>query len=139
MKRFLKIALVLALFAVMLVACAPASQPGLAANLMQLPDEGRVLIMTLLTAGLTWLLLQLGKVIPVDFSGYGAVIAAALAPVIITAIEYFLQMIPPTYDQLVLTLIHLLVVGLGSIGLFHAVGQIRNKQVRNFFGGNRLG
>lgn len=139
MKRSLKILFVALVLAVLLVACAPANQPGLAANLMQLPDEGRVLIMTLLTAGLTWLLLQIGKVIPVDFSGYGAAVAAALAPIIITAIEYFLQMIPPTYDQLVLTLIHLLVVGLGSVGLFHALSQIKNGQVKNFFGGNRLG
>jgi hypothetical protein len=103
-------------------------------TLVALPDEGKILIMTLLSAGLTWLLLQVGKRIPVDLSGYGPALAAAIAPIITVVIEYFLQMIPATYDSIVLTVIHLIVVAVGSLGLFQIIAKVKAGQTRQLLG-----
>ena len=96
-----------------LTACAPAAQ-----GLMELPDEGRNLIFMALTAGVTWVLLKLSEVFKIDLSGWANAVAAGLAPIIIAVIERYLQLIPPIFDNLVLSIIHLLVLLVGSLGVF---------------------
>jgi hypothetical protein len=91
---------------------------GITDTLLALPDEGRLLILSLVTAGVTWILLKLSEVFKIDLSGYANLIATALAPIIVTIVEGYLQMIPPALDNVVLTLIHLAVLLLGSLGLF---------------------
>jgi len=109
MKRIL----VFALGMVLLVACAPTAQ-----GLAQLPDEGRLLVLMLVTAGVTWALLKLSFAFHVDLSGYANVIAATLAPIIVVVIEIYLRLIPSVFDNLVLSIIHLLVLLVGSVGTF---------------------
>ena len=113
MKKFWRLFPIVLGLLFTLVACSPTAQ-----GLMQLPDEGRILVLSLLSAGLTWLLLKASEFFKVDLSGYANAVAAALAPIIITAIERFLQLIPPVLDNLVLSLIHLLVLLVGSLGTF---------------------
>lgn len=96
-----------------LSACAPA-----VAGLTQLPDEGRLLVFTLITAGVTWLLLKISEVTGKDLNGYANAIAAAIAPIFVTLIEDALGTIPPVFDNIVLTVIHLIVLLVGSIGTF---------------------
>ncbi len=103
------------LFALLLVGCvavpAVAPENGLAQSLVALPDEGRILVLSLVTAGVAFLLSK------VNMGQYTQVIAAVFAPIIITLIESGLQTIPPIFDNLVLSLIHLLVLFIsGSIG-----------------------
>jgi len=124
--KLYKILFSLILIAVLLTACTPAVQ-----GLAQLPDEGKTLIMVLLTSALTWLLLQAGKLIPIDLSGYGAPLAAALAPVIIAAIEYYLGMIPSTFDSIVLTVIHLIILLVGSVGAFVITSRVKRRDTKN--------
>lgn len=128
--KVLKFAFVFVIVAMILAACAPTVQ-----GLVALPEEAQLLILTLLTAGLTWLLVQLGKVIPVDFSGYAGPIAAVLSPVIVTFVESYLQMIPPVFDDLVLAVIHFIVLLIGSIGAYMIVGKTKNKQLKLLPGG----
>jgi len=116
MNMFSKRLLLFALFVMVLVACSPAR--AAVAPLMELPDEGRLLVLTLLTAGVTWLLLKASIVFKVDLSGHAAAVAAALAPILITLIEAGLRLIPPVFDNIVLTIIHLIVLLVGSIGTF---------------------
>lgn len=99
---------------VLLVACSPARSA--VAPLMQLPDEGRMLVLILLTAAVTWLLLKLSEILKVDLSGHANAVAAAIAPILVTVIESWLQLIPPAFDNIVLTIIHLLVLLVGSLG-----------------------
>lgn len=99
--------------AFLLSACAPS-----VAGLAQLPDEGRILIFTLVTAGVTWLLLKLSEVTGQGLGGYANAIATAIAPILVTLIESWLNLIPPAFDNIVLTLIHLVVLLVGSIGTF---------------------
>lgn len=109
----LKNILIFVVFAVLLSACAPG-----VAGLAQLPDEGRNLVFILLSAGLTWLLLKLSEATGVDLGGYANAVATALAPIIITLIESALNLIDPVFDNIVLTIIHLIVLLVGSIGAF---------------------
>lgn len=124
-----KLWLVLLLFALLLAACAPAIRA--VAPLMQLPDEARQLILFLVTAGLTWLLLQLSVWLKWDLSGYAQPLAAVISPIIITILEHYLQMIPQTYDSMVLTLIHLIVLLLGSVGTFLLFKKVKAKQAKS--------
>lgn len=116
MKRFAVVFLIVVFGMMVLSACAPAQ--GVAAQLVALPDEGRLLVLSLLTTGVMWLLLKASEFFKVDLSGYANAIAVALAPIIITLIERALQMIPPVFDNVVLTIIHLIVLLIGSIGTF---------------------
>ena len=112
MKKFT----LLFVLAFLLTACAPAA--GAVAPLLQLPDEGRLLVLSLVTAGVTFALLKLSDVFKIDLSGWSNAVAAALAPILITLIESGLQLIPPIFDNLVLSIIHLLVLLVGSLGAF---------------------
>lgn len=96
---------------IFLTACAAGT-----AGLQQLPDEGRLLVLTLVTAAVTWVLLQLSAVFKIDLSGWANAIAAALAPIIVTVIESYLRLIPPLFDNIVITIIHLIVLLVGSLG-----------------------
>lgn len=90
-------------------------------GLAQLPDEGRLLILSLVTSAVTFALLQLSEVLKVDLSGYANVIAAALAPVLVTLFESYLQLIPPVFDDIVLSIIHIIVLLAGSLGVFWVI------------------
>lgn len=116
MKRFFSSLVVCVLVLVFLTACS-GMQQGVS-GLMQLPDEGRILVLSLVSAGVTWALLKLSIVFKIDLKGYTNAVATALAPILITVIEGWLQLIPPVYDNVVLTLIHLVVLLVGSLGAF---------------------
>lgn len=103
-------------FAFVLAGCAPQ-----VAQLQQLPEEGSMLVFSLVTAGLTWVLLQLSAVLKVDLSGYANMLASALAPVLVALIESKLQLIPPIFDDIVLSVIHIIVLLAGSLLVFHFV------------------
>src|SRR5258706_3148792 len=110
MKRILPMLLLV----FMLTACA-----AQVAQLQQLPDEGVNLIWLVVTAGVLWALLQLSAIVKVDLGGYKDMIAAILAPIIVTIVQNYLQLIPSIYDNVVLSLIHLLVLFVGgSFGVF---------------------
>jgi hypothetical protein len=110
-KLFLFVFMVL-----MLVGCsAPAA---LAQPLVGLPDEAHNLIFILLTAAVTWVLLKLSIVFKIDLSGYAGMVAAGLAPILVAIIEKWLALIPSTFDSIVLTIIHLIVLLVGSLGTF---------------------
>ncbi len=111
MKKILVTLLLGFLTVFMLVACA--APPALTQTLTQVPTELQTLIAALLTAGLTWLVLQIKGI---DLSGYVPAIVAAVSPILITLLQGWLGLIPPVYDDLVLAVIHVIVVGIGSLG-----------------------
>jgi hypothetical protein len=113
--KTLRFILFVLFFTLVLSGCGP---PGVAGQLMQLPDEGRLLVLSIVTAGVTWLLLKASEVFKIDLKGYSNLVAAALAPIIVTLIEAGLQTIPPIFDNLVLSIIHLIVLLVGSLGTF---------------------
>jgi hypothetical protein len=114
-KRFL-ILVVVIVGVFVLTACSVAQ--GVTQSLVGLPDDANILIFALVTAGVTWLLLKLSELTHVNLNGYANAIAAALAPVLVTLIEAALKLIPPVFDNLVLSIIHLIVLLISSLGTF---------------------
>lgn len=121
-----KIFVLLVLFAFLLTACGPDKVAGLAS----LPDDAKELIAVLITAGLTWVLLQLAAALKIDLSGYAAPLAAVIAPIVITLLESYLALIPPVFDDIVLSVIHFLVLLLGSIGGFVLFKRVKRKETK---------
>ena len=115
MKSIFRIFLLILLGLVVLTACAPTAVQSLVGPL---PDEAQNLIFILLTAAVTWVLLKLSAVFKIDLSGYANAIAVAISPIIVAMIERWLAVIPPASDNIVLTIIHLIVLLVGSIGTF---------------------
>jgi hypothetical protein len=111
--KTLRLVILFVLVALVLSACSPA-----VAGLQQLPEEGRLLVFTLLSAALTWLFLKASIFFNIDINGYANAVAAALAPIVIALIESWLQLIAPIFDNIVLSIIHLVVLLVGSIGTF---------------------
>ena len=124
MKLF-KLLFLFVLIAVLLAACAPTAQ-----GLVELPDEGRLLALTLVTSGLTFVLLWLGGLLKIDFGGFIQPLAAVLSPLIITVIENYLAMIPPIYDNLVLSVIHIIVLLLGSVGSVVLFRRVKTRDTK---------
>ena len=113
MKKALHLFVLLTVAALVLSACAPIAQ-----SLIALPDEASLLIVMLVTSAVAWLLLKLSTLLKFDLGGYVQPIVAVVAPILITLIESYLQLIPPALDNVVLTVIHLIVLLVGSVGAF---------------------
>ena len=103
---------------------------GGSSQLLQLPEEGSLLIMTLVTAAATYLVLMLGNAFGMNLSGYIQPIVAIVSPIVITFIESYLQMIPPALDNVALTVIHLIVLLVGSIGVVVTFVRIKAKDTK---------
>ena len=101
------------LLALMLSGCAAS-----VTQLQQLPDEGVDLVFVVVTTAALWVLLKLKDYFGIDLSGYANAIAAALAPLVVTFIEQYLQLIPPVFDGIVVAIIHYLFLLVGSLGVF---------------------
>lgn len=99
-------------------------------SLVALPDEARLMVLILITAGLTLVLSWVSQYIPIDVKGYAQAIAAALSPLVITAIEHYLQMIPSIYDDFVLVVIHYIVLFLGGVASIVVFRRVRQKNTR---------
>lgn len=115
MRTFFRIFRFVLIGMLFLAACAPTAVQSLVGPL---PEEAQTLIFIMLTAAVTWVLLKLSEVFKIDLSGYANPIAVALAPIIVAVIERWLALIPPAFDNIVLTIIHLIVLLVGSIGTF---------------------
>lgn len=83
---------------------------------VSLPDDAKALILQGVTAAVLWVLLLLGGWFKIELGGYANAIAAALAPVVVVVIESYLQLIPPVFDNVVASVIHLIVLLVGSLG-----------------------
>jgi hypothetical protein len=99
----------LIVFVLFVTACSPARS-----SLVGLPDDARTLVLMLVTAGLTWLVAQIFMLTKINFSGYVEPLALVIAGVIVTFIEQGLAAIPPIFDNLVLSIIHVIVLALGG-------------------------
>lgn len=132
MRKFLTVLCVLLVSVFLLVACAPATVG--VQSLAQLPDNARMLVLFLLTSAVTWLLRELSLLIsrntPIDLTQYAEPIAAALAPLIVSLLEYVLNFIPGQFDSIVLAVINYLVLLIGgAIGMFLFAKRLKDKEL----------
>lgn len=114
-KMFLVFFVVLVLSACVAVPNA-APKGAMAQGLVAMPDELRLLILSLVTAAVTWLLLQAGIALKIDMSGYVTPIVAIVTPILVTLVENVLGTIPSAWDNIVLAVIHVVVLLIGSLG-----------------------
>jgi hypothetical protein len=130
-----KILFLLVVTTMALAACiaVPAVEPTqgflapVANGLVAIPPELNDAIGFGVTALLTWVLVQAGLAMNLDLTGYLTPLVAVLSPIIVTLAENALGTIPPAFDNIVLTLIHLGILILGSLGVLTFV----RKQARS--------
>ena len=97
-----------------LVACGPART----SSAVQLPDELIVVlgfaVMAITTGALKWLGARIGQ----DLSTQAKQVAAALASVIVLAINYAFTLVPAAYDNFLSAAFSFLIVWFGGMGLY---------------------
>lgn len=117
------------LFVLLLAACVavPAVAPSntLAQGLVGLPEDATTLILALVTAGVAFVLTK------VNMGQFTQPLAAAIAPILVVVIENLLGMIPPSFDNIVLAVIHWLVLFVsGSVGALVIAKKVGRKEVK---------
>lgn len=123
MKRLFLLTLFVLVLATACVAVPVTNPPTLLGQtLVALPEEATLLIFTSLTAILSFLLLKL------NMGALTQPIVAVIAPMIITFIERQLQVIPPVFDNLVLSIIHVIVLAITSYGTYVLAMRIKSPQ-----------
>lgn len=104
-------------------------------NLVQsfvgLPDELKIILLGLITSLVALALKAIGDALKIDLSGYVEQVATALAAVLVTLIESYLAMIPPAFDNIVATALHLIVLILGALGFFWAGKRLNVRGYRS--------
>lgn len=125
-----KIGYIVVLMFVVLVLVGCAAQPSaFSQKLIGLPEDGKTLIAAFVTAGVAWLLLQVGMWLNMDTSKYVQPLAAAIAPILVMFVEYGLALIPPAFDDITLAVLHWLVLLIsGSVGAFVLVKRSKTPQ-----------
>lgn len=111
---------VLAILALLFVPSVPVAN-GFGQSLVALPAEFQTLVLAVVTAGVAWLLLK------VNMGDYTQSLAAVISPIVIAALERLTGMIPPVYDDVVLSILHLIVLFVsGSVGAFLLFKRAKN-------------
>jgi len=128
MKR--SVFLLFVLVAFILAACAPAMRPALSAQFVALPSEGQLLIAALISAAVTWLAVQAGKLAGFDFTSLIAPIVALIVPALVTLVQSGLGMIPDMWAEPINAFVHFLVVLAASLGIYISSAKVKAKQVR---------
>lgn len=106
-----RIALIL-LATIIVTACSPAIQ-----GFVGMPTELKAIILIAVTAIIARLFEVIADRFPqIDLRQYTTQVAVALAGIVVVIAEHLLGLIPPQYDTIVETLLHLLVLILGGAG-----------------------
>jgi len=86
------------------------------AYFVTLPDDAKLLILGLITSLLTALFSYAFVKWGVDLRGYTAELAAVLAAIFVTVIEAVLKLLAFIPDNILATIIHLIVLALAGLG-----------------------
>ena len=101
------------------------------AYFVTLPDDAKLLILTLITSLLTALFAFLLARWGLDLRGYTVELAATLAAVVVTVFEFLLKLLAFIPDQILLTVIHLIVLALAGYGTAWFLGKLRTPGYRS--------
>jgi hypothetical protein len=86
------------------------------AYFVALPDDAKILILGLITSLLTALFSFAFIKWGVDLRGYTAELAAVLAAIVVTVFEFLLKLLAFIPDNILTTIIHLIVLALAGLG-----------------------
>ena len=95
------------------------------ASFVPLPVELKVIILILLTGIVAQVLAVLSATFGINLTQYRDQVAAALAGVVIVFIESYLALIPPAFDEIMVTVWHLVVLILGALGVVKILREHR--------------
>jgi hypothetical protein len=113
MKLFVRIFL-----SVLLVLAIAACSPVARSLAVQLPPAlvavVGIVVMVVITGAFKWIGSKIGQ----DLSDQAKIVAAALASIVVLAINYGLGLIPAAYDNFISALFSFLIVLLGGTGLY---------------------
>ena len=87
-------------------------------QLIQVPVELQALLKLGLEIAVVFVLTEVSKWLPFDISGYKAQIVAALFSAVMVLINGLLGLIPAQFEGVAVAILQLLVVVLGSFGLY---------------------
>ena len=96
-------------------------------HLVEVPVELQALIQVGIEIAIVFLLTQLAKA-GFDFSGYKAQITAAVFSAVMVFVNALLAKVPASYESLAGALLNLLVVVLGSFGVYKLYRQFVPKK-----------
>jgi hypothetical protein len=108
-----------------------ASCSTMGARLVQMPDDARNLILVLVTAGLTALFAFLFNKWGLDLRGFVPELAAVLAAVLVSIFEYLFGLLSFIPDQILLTIIHLIVLAAAGYGTAWVLNKVRTPGFRS--------
>lgn len=115
---------ILAIFALVLVACSPA--PLTLQGLVSLPTELQQAISIAVTLVVGWLFVQIGNTLPwvrEKFGQYQDEIAFAVSGVIVSTLQNLLDQIPATWSDSGNIALALIVSVLTALGVFRLLGK----------------
>lgn len=101
------------------------------AYFVTLPDDAKILILgfitSLLTALFSYLLARWG----LDLRGFTAELAAVVAAIVVTIFEFGLKLLSFIPDQILLTIIHLIVLAIAGFGTAFVLSRRRTPGYRS--------
>ena len=95
------------------------------AFLIGLPEDAKLLILGLITSLLTALFSFLFVKWGLDLRGYITGLSATLAAIVVTVFEFLLKMLVFVPDEMLLTIIHLIVLAVSGYGAALALNRMR--------------
>jgi len=101
------------------------------AYFVTLPDDAKILILGLITSLLTALFGFLFVRWGLDLRGYIIGLSATLAAIVVTAFEFALKMLVFIPDEILLTIIHLIVLAVTGYGAALALNRMRTPGYRS--------
>ena len=101
------------------------------AYFVTLPDDAKILILGLITSLLTALFGFLFVKWGLDLRGYITGLSATLAAIVVTGFEFLLKMLVFIPDEILLTIIHLIVLAVSGYGAALALNRFRTPGYRS--------
>ena len=115
----------------LLTACSGASSNAVAATLVQMPDDARLLILGLVTSGLTALFAFAFNKWGLDLRGFTTELAAVLAGILVAVFEFILGLLSFIPDAILLNIIHLIVLVVSGYGVALVLNRFRTPGFRS--------
>lgn len=101
------------------------------ANFVTLPEDAKLLILIGITSLFTGFFGYVFTRWGLDLRGYVAELAAVLAAIIVVVFEFGLKLLAFIPDQILLSIIHLIVLALGGVGTALVLRKFRTPGFRS--------
>ena len=101
------------------------------AYFVTLPDDAKLLILALITSAVTALFAYAFAKWGIDLRGFTVELAAVLAGIVVIVVEFLLKLLAFIPDQILLTIIHLIVLALSGYATALILKKVRTPGYRS--------